>query len=221
MKKLLFLIAVGFAFQSCDIYPDDEFRLDELDVVVTYYDTEAVFDNYLTYAIVDSVRHAVTDTTGPPEPALALSEFVLTVIEANLDALNYEKVDNVADADMAVDVGAVLTTNVVVTPGYPGYYYPCGFYYCSPGYGWGYPSYGYGYPYYPGPTVSSYDSGTLLIDIIDLKNFDPALDENISVLWSGIVRGVLESSESETKNRIKTSVDQAFDQSPYLGNTSD
>ena len=217
MKNMLAVLVAFLVVQGCDMYPNDEFRLDELDVVITYYDTEAVFEDFQTYAIVDSVRHAVTDTTAPAEPALALSGFILTVIEANMDALNYVKVEDIADADIGVDVGAVLTTNVVVTPGYGGGYYPCGFYYCSPGYGWGYPGYGYGYPYYPGPTVSSYESGTLLMDMIDLKNFDPDEDENISVLWSGIIKGVTDAPQSEIKTRIKSTVDQAFEQSPYLG----
>ncbi len=219
MKKILFLMLAVFAFQSCDIYPNDEFRLDELDVVITYYDTEADFDDFQTYVIVDSVRHVVTDTMDTPEPALALSEFILTTITSNMDALNYVQVDDIADADLAVDVGAVLTTNVVVTPGYPGYWAPCGIYWCQPGFGWGYPGYGYGYPYYPGPTVSSWESGTLLIDFLDLKNFDPDEDENIGAVWSAIIRGVTEASQSEIRSRIKTTVDQSFEQSPYLGDS--
>ena len=40
--------------------------------------------------------------------------------------------------------------------------------------------------------------------------------DNVPVVWSSILNGLLEGGTSEINSRIKKSVDQAFDQSPYL-----
>jgi hypothetical protein len=40
--------------------------------------------------------------------------------------------------------------------------------------------------------------------------------DNIPVVWSSILNGLLEGSTSQISTRISSSIDQAFDQSPYL-----
>ena len=65
-------------------------------------------------------------------------------------------------------------------------------------------------------TVSSYEVGTLLIDMLDLKNFTMGVDETIDIPWSGVVRGVLDDAEADVLQRIKDGIDQAFFDSPYL-----
>jgi hypothetical protein len=41
-------------------------------------------------------------------------------------------------------------------------------------------------------------------------------EEIIGVVWSAGINGLLESSDSNTENRIKNTIQQAFDQSEYL-----
>jgi hypothetical protein len=221
MNKVLLALFLTTTFFSCTIYPDSDASLEDLDVVITYYDLAADYESYKTYVIVDSILEIGGDTSSSPifgrvvDPEI--SDFTLDVIKTNMSALNYELVQDPADADLALSAGVIKTKVVSVTPGYPGYWYGCGIYWCSPGYWYGYPGYGYYYPYYPIPVVSSYDTGTLIIDMVDLENFDPANSDSLDVVWSGIVRGVLESSTSVLKRRINDGVDQAFEQSPYLG----
>ena len=40
--------------------------------------------------------------------------------------------------------------------------------------------------------------------------------DNIPVIWSSILNGLLEGDASQLGGRVSKSVDQAFDQSPYL-----
>ena len=81
--------------------------------------------------------------------------------------------------------------------------------------GWGYgPGWGYYYP--PTLSVTSYEQGTLFVDILDVNNPD-ASTENLPIAWTAAVRGVLGTSGTVTQTRLVSSLDRAFDQSPYLG----
>ena len=83
-------------------------------------------------------------------------------------------------------------------PGYPGY----------PGYPW-YPS----YPWYPG-YVSSYSTGTLMVEMADLERFDPE-NRTLGFVWKGLADGLLVKSSS-TRTRLEKQINQMFIQSPYL-----
>jgi len=97
------------------------------------------------------------------------------------------------------------------------------------GWYWGYGSYpikstetddvvsaiGYYYPWLPYSTYYSYQSGSVLMEMVDAARVDPDV-EAIPVIWAGIVNGVLEGSQSGIKNRLSTGIDQCFNQSPYL-----
>ena len=86
--------------------------------------------------------------------------------------------------------------------GYPGYYYPPY---------WGYPNSYYYYPYYP-TYITSYSTGTLLVDMFDFINISE--DDQIPVAWFAYVRALL--TGYHTIDQIKASIDQAFIQTPSL-----
>ena len=86
-------------------------------------------------------------------------------------------------------------------------------------YGWGsYWGYGWGgyYPWVGGTVVYSYTTGTLLIDMIDVGNIDVD-NETYPSAWGAGINGLLEGSSTDTRNRLSTSISQAFVQSPYIG----
>jgi hypothetical protein len=120
------------------------------------------------------------------------------------------------DVDLVMLTAAVGTKNLGYTwsPWYPWYGW-------WPGWGsWpGYPGWDWWYPWYPGGpgTVYQYDTGTLIIGMFDPENIDPdSLQQNLS--WLASINGVLNSVNSgQAESFITGLVDQAFEQSPYLG----
>jgi hypothetical protein len=134
-----------------------------------------------------------------------------------MHALGYTQVDSSASPDVGINIGAVLTRNITVYTYYPDYYYWSDGYWYDPGAWWGYPGYGYYYPWYPATSVSSYEIGTLMIDMIDLKQIT-AKDSTMKVVWSATLRGIVSTSPTSNRERVEANINQAFEQSPYLHN---
>jgi hypothetical protein len=132
---------------------------------------------------------------------------ILAEIRRNFEALGYVPVDKAAGEtpDVALLVGAISSNNWVAYTYYPWWYYP---YY--PYYGWG-----IYYPYYPTTSVVNYPTGSLVMDLVSLKDANTA-DKRTPSIWSGTISGLLASGETSAATRINTTIDQAFAQSPYL-----
>lgn len=209
-----------FGLSGCNLYPDDDARIDEFDAVITYNEKSIDFGSYKTYAIVDTVRQLSASQDGKPlvSNAVRNSDYILNLINTNMQSRNYELVANPNDADLLVNAGAFTVSNLVVSGGgYPNYWWGYGGSWGYPGDYWGYPGYGYYYPYYPVTFVTEYEVGTLLIDIVDRKNFNANIDEQLFVRWTGVIRGVVGLTDNaDIKNRLRLDINQAFDQSPYL-----
>jgi hypothetical protein len=45
---------------------------------------------------------------------------------------------------------------------------------------------------------------------------NPSGSDKIPVVWTGVINGLFEGSEGTITSRIGTTINQAFDQSPYL-----
>ena len=216
MIKIKYLIILTLALlmtvtiPSCNLYPDSETRTEDTDIVITRFDPSANFSTYLTYSRVDEVLKIDADTSDDPDP-VPDSDFILAQIDANMLALGY---DRVSDSDNP-DVRIVATaTDIEITS----YYYYDYWYWYGGWYGWGgwwgYPPCCYYYPpYYP--VTSSYKIGTLFMDMLDTKDKVSGTD-TIPIVWNAIYNGILDDTKSGLRNRIKTNIDQAFDQSPYL-----
>ena len=114
-----------------------------------------------------------------------------------------------ASADLGIQVTYVTSTNYFVdyidSPywwwGYPGYWDP--FY-------WGYGGYwGYSFPVY-----YSYDTNSLLTEIIDLTASDKSEDAEVPVLWNSFITGVSTGYAAFDIRRTVTGINQSFEQSP-------
>ncbi len=219
-QRLLLAFLTLAYLASCNLYPDDDARIDEFDAVITYYDKTVDYGDYKTYAMVDTVRQISPSQDGRPDKAKAVrnSDYILNLINTNMQARNYEKVANPNDADLIINVGAISTSNLVISGGgYPGYWYGWGSGWGYPGDYWGYPGYGYYYPYYPVTFVTEYEVGTLLIDVVDQKNFTTAANSALLLRWTAVIRGVTGLTDNaDIKNRLRIDINQAFDQSEYL-----
>lgn len=205
------LISFGFVLLvswSCKPEADALRLLDEL-VVSTNYDTGADFGTYATYSIA-------TDTIGfvsnahPNDTIIVQSSqntyprVVLESVESNMDNLGYTRVEKDQNPDLRINVYVINDFNLFQQIVYPSYYYPS--YY---GYGYGYGSY-YAYPY-----VNTYatNTGSLVVEILDLKNITP--NNTVKVIWSAYMGDVY--STIDLIKQSKDAIDQAFVQSPYLG----
>lgn len=190
---------------ACSKYPPGVTRLQEDLVVYTQVDIEKDFNQFKTFSIVDSIAYIDDKDSGHVLNADA--QAVLDQIILNMQNRGFVKVDKGANPNLGITVSVIKTTNTTVYYpgwwwGYPGYYYP--------GY-WGYPGYSYYYPYYPA-YITSYSSGTLLIDMLDFVNITD--DEKIPVAWFAYIRALL--TGGHTIEQVKMSIDQAFTQTPQL-----
>jgi len=222
MKKLVlkfsYLAAMIIMLSAC--YPGGAEYTSDTDVILTNYNDNYDFGAKKTYFMSDSIQHIVDEgETGETKyDALILSE-----LESNFEARGYvrllpeDTLTHPEPPDLMVVITTIETTTTYIYGGYPwygGWGYGWGWYYKSTKYYYGYPGYGWGYPYYPS-YASSYTTGTVVWDMFDPDNVDDE-GETIIVEWLGAINGLLGSSVSSTQDRIKTSINQAFTQSPYI-----
>lgn len=188
---------------------DDE----DYDIVLTVHDDEVNFGAYRTYVLPDTVIH-IEDAEDAEIIDLPrdFDDLILDLAAANMDALGY-----VREFDPEANgVDLILLASAVGTEStewfYSGWWGYWGWY---PGYppGWG-PGWGWGPPpgYIGGVRI---EQGSFVLTLIDPTLADPE-DEVVPVVWAGAMRGLLSGGAGEA--RITESVNQAFDQSPYLGN---
>ncbi len=204
MKNLIFVLVVVVTLAGCQSEPDSLKLFDEL-VVSTNYDTKAVFGAYTTYAIPTDTIGFVSNTN--PNDTILVSRAdndyyprrVLERVMTNMNDRQYNRVGRNENPDLGVNVYVVRDFNLFQQVVYPNYYYPS--YY-------GYGSY-YSYPYI---NTYAYNTGALVVEIVDLKNVTP--DNKVKVIWNaymGDVYSTIDLIDQSTK-----AIDQAFIQSNYL-----
>ena len=205
LLTLMVLAALVFIIAACSKYPTYTVNTSDLDMVWTNYDDSKNFAEYKTYYVPDSI---ILEDDVDEEDAEALQEYyesVLAEVNDNMAALNYERVDSSANPDLGLGITLLTRTTYVVSYNYWYYYPPY----------WGYPGYGYYYPW--GTYMGSYEEGAVIIDMADLKNVDYA-NQRINAIWAALVGGVLTGDKKTViSSRLINGIDQAFNQSPYLG----
>jgi len=203
--SIILFVAVLVYFSSCTKYPPDVTRLQEDLVIYTQVDIEKDFNQFKTFAIVDSIAYIDNKDSGhilTPNAQAVLDQIIL-----NMQNRGFVKVGKNDNPNLAIAVSTIKTTTTTVY--YPGWYWGYPGYY-PPGY-WGYPGYGWYYPYYP-TYITSYSSGSLIIDMFDFVNITE--DDQIPIIWYAFIRALL--TGRHTIDQIKASVDQAFIQTPSL-----
>jgi len=175
---------------SC--YPGDPISASDTDVVTTFYNPDANFASKTTYAMPDSVIYFDDSgiTTGGNG---ALNNQILTAINNNMQNFGYTPEPDPNAADVHI---VALTTKTKWVGGS-----------CYPSY-WG----GYWYPYYGWcyPVAYSYETGTLLIVMLDPSTAGPNTDSQ--PMWLAGINGLLTGSTASV-SRINSTIKQAFDQS--------
>jgi hypothetical protein len=211
MKKIILCITVAAAFVSCRKLPDFE-TLTYNFIVVTSHDSTANFSNYKTYYMADNLT-LIGDDANDTVVSSDIGDPMVNAIINNMAERGFTRVNTPELADLGINTAVItVTTTVVSYPpsywwgygGYGGCYYGyCGGYYPS------YPYYGYGYS-----TTYTYSTGSLMLQMADLKNVDQEHNK-INILWTNFNTGVL----GNTGQNIQAGVDainQAFKQSAYI-----
>lgn len=203
MKQIIqlnLLLALCAAMAGC--YPNDITSADELDVVATFYDQEALESHeYLTYIMPDSVLH--NDPNG--DSNREFDQLILNTIDNNMEAYGFQKLSaGSSNVDLIILPEVAIVNNVGVGGCWDCWYWWDPWY---PGWGWGY------YPPYPPSYTYSYQTGSVIISIVDQQSI---LDQNIDskAVWTCIINGLLRSNI--TGAEIQGYINQGFDQSAYL-----
>ncbi|MEX1239590.1 MAG: DUF4136 domain-containing protein [Cyclobacteriaceae bacterium] len=207
-KTTYFIVAILAGLWGCQTEPDSAELIDQM-VVSTNYDPEADFTAYTTYAIPTDTIGFVSNNSEDTiitYPESRYPRHVLGIINANMEARGYTWVARNANPDIGVNVMVVNDFNVFQEIVYPNYYgYPGNYY---SGY-YGYGSY-YSYPYV---NTYAYNTGVLIIELVDLKNKTP--DNKVKVVWDAYLGDVY--STIDRNAQTEEAIDQAFIQSPYIG----
>lgn len=195
-------------------YPDKIDYVDEYDLAGTMFDEDADFSSYVTFHVLDTVMHLTEDKEDDPNLSREHDEFILEEIRQNMRDAGYTEMvspDSLNMPDLEIFV------QVMSSDFYTYYSYWYDYWYWYPGWGYWYPGWGGwypGYPWYPG-YVSSYSTGTLIVEMLDTEATLDATDRP-GMVWAGIVDGLLTNNTSNTKARLDKQINQLFEQSPYL-----
>ena len=183
-------------------YPGEVNSIEELDLVVTQFDSTHAWTAPATFYLLDSVVH-LTDTSDAGNNITltrAFDSLALAETRKGLLGYGYTEKNTPDSADYSVIVSALAVQNWTVDVWYP--YWP---YY---GYGWGW--------YYP-PVydVDTYTTGTVFIDMYDQNRVD-STNQLVPRPWNALLNGVMGTAASVTQTRLQQGIRQAFAQSPYL-----
>jgi len=207
MKKILTmlpgLVLCSVLIISCTKDPVSNLTAQESRIYITDHDSSVNFSDYSTYSISDSI--AVIDNGNSKHESGAVGEAYIAAVKKYMNSAGYTLVSKNDNPDLGVDVTHIINTSTgVISYGdywnnYDGYWDP---------YYWGYPDYSYYVPY--AYSVYQVKEGALSVDILDLKNASE--NNNINVIWTGLIRGsgILDASVADSQ------VKALFDQSSYL-----
>ena len=154
-------------------------------------------------------------------------ELILELVSENFSKMGWKEV---TDTTGGIKADVTIMISALETEIEQYYYYWWDYWYWYPWYPWSvksagtvnyyYPGYPM-YPWYPGGGYPSYSYtiGSVLIDMVDIKNIEFPEDQDspsgrIPIIWTGGVNGVLSGGNSA--NRLTKQINQVFKQSPYL-----
>jgi len=210
MKKknlnLAFLLII-IGVTSCTKYPDRYERNNEQLVDITQYDVKTDFTQFKNFAIVDSLN--LIENNDSTKVLNSEAQNILNRICSNMTDRGFSKVTKYDSPDLGIAVSAVI--NYSANYFYPGWYWDTWGYY-DPWYWGSYYDYSYYYPYYP-MAQYSYDYGTLIIEMYDLKNA-ASHNKKLYVVWSSFVRGLV--TGNHTQDELNRNIDQCFIQTPVF-----
>ncbi len=198
LVKLSIIAFLSVWIVSCSWGPGNLDEIHDQILTIAYKSPEANFANYKTFAVSDSMSVVIDESKKRVKDEQ--SEKIYKLIVQNLTKLGYTEVEIPDTPDLLVDLGYIQSTKVTV---YPNYWSDWDWWWDYGKYPW-YPW----QPYYPYPMpsiVSSYTTGSLIIDMADVTKVK---DKTVPIVWHGIIRGIL--NEIYTEARLVKAVSEVF-----------
>ncbi len=202
MKKVIIFLILAIALSpACRKSPDTS-RLSTEFVVQTARGPEADFGSYQTYYISDTIKK---ETTNPNDSLWFDNDAkqLIDAVKANMTARGYTLVGKGNNPDLGLSMTALKDLNLGVI--YPGWWW--GYWGCY----WGWCYYPPYYPWYG--QIYTIPTGTLILDMIDLKNANT--DQRLTVVWGSVMSGGLGNTGNDLALGV-SAIDQSFDQSGYI-----
>ncbi len=177
-------------------------QLSDSFAVQTLKSPDANFSSYKTFFISDTISLSTTD----PNDTLwfnAGAKQLVDEVKANMAARGYTFVNYGSHPDLGMSLSVIKDLNLGVV--YPGWWW--GYWGCY----WGWCYYP---PYYPsGGYVYSIPTGTLILDMLDLKNAQSS--QKLLVPWGSVMSGGLGNTSNDLQLGVEA-IRQSFGQSPYI-----
>lgn len=201
-KSAGLVLIITLVMAGC--YPYDPMNGDESDVVITLYDKKFDFQTLNTFALPDEVVKITGNLEEGEDPEFIQEEYAVVIlngIRENMIDAGWTEVDAASSPDVILLPSALQSTTTYwyYEDWYWDYWYP---YYW---WGWYYP-----YPVYDGEI----STGSVFIQMTYPDGQTPA--DNIPVIWSSILNGIMDGEADDFEERVNTGLDQAFKQSSYL-----
>ncbi len=189
LVKLSILAFLSVWITSCDWGPGDLEETHDQILTIAYKSPKADFAGFKTFAVSDSMSVVINGTR--KRVRNEDSEKVYNLMVQNLTGLGYKEVAISENPNVLVDLGYIQSTNTTI---YPGTWSDWDWWWDYNYYPW-YPWQPY-YPY-PMPTVvSTYTTGTLIIEMADVTNVKK---QDVPIVWHGVVRGILNRKHTEAQ----------------------
>ena len=201
LAALVAALVLGLA--AC--YPGGPESLGELGIVLTLKNPEGNFAGMMTYAMEDTVAELEKPGDDSSEPIeTRFNPIILDELQTQMANAGFTREMDPATntPDVWLSVGAVESEVWV--------------YWYSWGYWGGYPGWGGYYPPYVGS--ASFQQGTLIWQLHDLRGIDDPQDPEAKppLNWIGSINGALDSKASTTEAGIRDGIRQGFAQSSYI-----
>jgi hypothetical protein len=202
------LIASSLIVVSC--YRDYGLSVTDYDTIVTVYDKNFNYKVNKNFAMPDTVLHLLGENE-EDNISRQYDDLMLSTVATNMTNYGYTRVP--FDTTQAAPDLVVLVS--VASQTWRGYTWSPGWGYWG---GWGWWGWGPGYGgYYPGYAVPyEFETGTIIIELLDPDEENPNNQTEAQIIWNGGINGLLANTTVGTSSRISTNIDNAYKQSPYL-----
>jgi hypothetical protein len=180
------LLLAVLLFTGC--YPETPDYIEEYDLIYTDRSPTFDFQAANTYALPDSVVLITGNLDDGELPEMVNAQYgdlIIQQIRDNMDSRGWTEVAATAEPDVVILY-----------------------------WGWYYPYYGYGYGGYYPTYATSYETGTLFMQMNDPSDISGT--GSVPIVWMGVINGLVEGSQASINERVLTDIDQAFAQSEYL-----
>lgn len=215
-KHFIWMIPLVAMVLSCS--PEFDPTVEELDLAITRVDDSQDFSGYNTFYLEDTVIYVVENEEDLEDLDRTHDDQIISEVRQHFLDMGWTEITDPDAIESDADVSVLLSALAVDMYFYYTYWWDYwdwwywGAWY--PGYPW--------HPVWPAPGYPSYgySVGTVMIDMLDMKNIQVPVnqDENpkVDIIWTGAVNGILIGSDANISSRLTKQFDQVFAQSPYL-----